>query len=84
MLHTSYAYHEIDTGDSPLVKRNPYRIPYALRVEVQTLVEEMVRKAAVEWATPVSVLCGFSRTECGYESASLLYDPSTGKYRSIE
>lgn len=41
--HTDLGYHEIDTGDARPVKRNPYRIPYALRDELRNQVEEMVK-----------------------------------------
>jgi hypothetical protein len=58
---TDFGYHEIDTGDARPVKRNPYRIPYALRDEMRNQVEEMVKrgvltKAATEWAAPVILI----------------------------
>jgi hypothetical protein len=58
---TDFGYHEIDTGDAPPVKRNPYRIPYALRDEMRNQVDEMVKrgvftKAAIEWAAPVILI----------------------------
>lgn len=58
---TNVGYHEIDTGDARPVKRNPYRIPYALQDELRNQVEEMVErgvltKAATEWAAPVILI----------------------------
>jgi hypothetical protein len=55
---TDCGYHEIDTGDAKPVKRNPYRIPYALRDELRHQIDEMVArgvltKAATEWSAPV-------------------------------
>jgi hypothetical protein len=56
MLYTGYVYHEIDNGNSAPVKSNPYHIPSALREEVKKKIEEMVRKAAMEWTTLVILI----------------------------
>jgi hypothetical protein len=64
---TDLGLHAIDTGDARPVKRNPYRIPYALRDELRNQVEEMVKrgvvtKAATEWAAPVILIRKKART----------------------
>jgi hypothetical protein len=56
---TDLGYH--DKGDARPVKRNPYRIPYALRDELRGQIEEMVNKGvltktATEWAAPVILI----------------------------
>ena len=39
--------HEIRTGDALPVKKNPYRVPYALRVEMEKQLDEMMRKGVI-------------------------------------
>jgi hypothetical protein len=51
----------IDRVTAPPLKKNPYRIPYALRYEMKMQIEEMVwrgilTKAATEWAAPVILI----------------------------
>lgn len=58
---TDFGYHEIDTGSAAPIKRNPYRIPYALRDELKNQIDEMVRKgvltkAATEYSAPVILI----------------------------
>jgi hypothetical protein len=56
--YTGYGSHEIRTGDARPVKKQPYRVPYALRDEMKRQIEEMkergvLSEAATEWAAPV-------------------------------
>jgi hypothetical protein len=50
--------HEIRTGDALPIKKNPYRVPYALRVEMRRQLDEMLAKGVITpcaspWAAPV-------------------------------
>jgi hypothetical protein len=58
---TSYGHHEIKTGDAAPVKKQPYRVPYALRDEMRRQLEEMkergvITEASSEWAAPVILI----------------------------
>jgi len=55
---TTKGFHEIRTGDALPVKKNPYRVPYALRDEMKNQLDEMIRKGVITpcaspWAAPV-------------------------------
>ena len=55
---TTKGSHEIRTGDALPIKKNPYRVPYALRDEMKKQLDEMVRKGVITpctspWAAPV-------------------------------
>jgi transposase InsO family protein len=55
---TTKGYHEIRTGDALPIKKNPYRVPYALRDEMKNQVGEMLTKGVITpcaspWAAPV-------------------------------
>jgi len=48
---TSQVEHSIETGDARPIKRNPYRIPYALKPVVDENIDEMLRKGVIEPST---------------------------------
>jgi hypothetical protein len=55
---TTKGFHEIRTGDALPVKKSPYHVPYALRQEMKSQLDEMIRKGVITpcaspWATPV-------------------------------
>jgi hypothetical protein len=55
---TTKGRHEIRTGDALSVKKNPYRVPYALRGEMKRQLDEMLDKGVITpcaspWAAPV-------------------------------
>lgn len=55
---TKNGCHEIRTGDALPIKKNPYRVPYALRGEVKRQLDEMLAKGVITpcaspWAAPV-------------------------------
>ena len=55
---TTKGYHEIRTGDALPIKKNPYRVPYALREEMRRQLDEMLAKGVITscaspWAAPV-------------------------------
>jgi hypothetical protein len=41
---TSQVEHSIETGNAKPIKRNPYRIPYALKAVVDEHIDEMLQK----------------------------------------
>jgi hypothetical protein len=43
--------HAIDTGDARPIKKNPYRIPHALKPVVREQIEEMLDKGIIEPST---------------------------------
>jgi hypothetical protein len=45
---TSYVKHAIDTGDARAIKKNPYRIPHALKSVVDEHIQEMIAKGIIE------------------------------------
>lgn len=58
---TSYGHHEIKTGNAAPVKKQQYRVPYALRDEMRRQIEEMkergvISEASSEWAAPVILI----------------------------
>jgi hypothetical protein len=55
---TTRGCHEIRTGDALPIKKNPYRVPYALREEMKRQLDEMLAKGVITpcaspWAAPV-------------------------------
>jgi len=55
---TTKGSHEIRTGDALPIKKNPYRVPYALRDEMKKQLDEMMKKGVITpcaspWAAPV-------------------------------
>jgi hypothetical protein len=55
---TTKGRHEIRTGDALPIKKNPYRVPYALRGEMKRQLDEMMDKGVITpfaspWAAPV-------------------------------
>jgi hypothetical protein len=55
---TAKGCHEIRTGDALPIKKNPYRVPYALREEMKRQLDEMLAKGVITpcaspWAAPV-------------------------------
>jgi hypothetical protein len=54
---TNKGFHEIQTGDALPIKKNPYRVPFALREEMRKQLD-MTQKGVItpafsEWAAPV-------------------------------
>jgi hypothetical protein len=45
---TDMVQHEIDTGDVKLIRRPPYRVPYAMRDELDRQVKTMLEKGIIE------------------------------------
>jgi hypothetical protein len=55
---TTKGCNEIRTGDALPIKRNPYRVPYALREEMKRQLDEILAKGVITpcgspWAAPV-------------------------------
>ena len=55
------ALHKIDTGDSPLIRYSPYRIPQKPEEEVNNEIEKMlemgiIRPSTSPWAAPVVIV----------------------------
>jgi hypothetical protein len=55
---TNKGFHEIKTGDTLPIKKNSYKVPFALRGEMQTQLDEMIQRDVItpscsEWAAPV-------------------------------
>jgi hypothetical protein len=51
-------FHEIKTGDALPIKKNPYKVPFALRSEMEKQLDEMMQRGVItpscsEWAAPV-------------------------------
>jgi hypothetical protein len=58
---TSYGFYEIKTSNSASVKKQKYRVPFALRDEMRRQIEEMkerrvMSEASSEWAAPVILI----------------------------
>jgi hypothetical protein len=58
---TTKGCHEIRTGDALPIKKNPYRVPYALKDEMKRQLDTMLEKGvttpcASSWAAPVILL----------------------------
>jgi hypothetical protein len=58
---TTKGSHKIRTRDALSIKKNPYRVPYALREEMKNQLDEMMRKGVITpcaspWAAPVILL----------------------------
>jgi hypothetical protein len=45
---TSQVKHSIDTGDAKPIKRNPYRIPHALKPVVEEHIDDMLQREIIE------------------------------------
>jgi hypothetical protein len=55
---TTKGRHEIRTGDALPIKKNPYRVPYALKDEMKRQLDDMLDKGVItpcasQWAAPV-------------------------------
>jgi hypothetical protein len=55
---TTKGFHEIRTGDALPIKKNPYRVPYALKDGMKRQLDEMLKKRMITpfaslWAAPV-------------------------------
>jgi hypothetical protein len=55
---TTKGYHEIRTGDALPIKKNAYRVPYALRDEMKEQLEDMLERGVITscaspWVAPV-------------------------------
>jgi hypothetical protein len=53
--------HTIVTADSKPIRKAPYRVPFALRKEMQNQVQEMLAKGVIEesvspWSSPAIFL----------------------------
>jgi hypothetical protein len=44
---TTKGFHEIRTGDALPIKKNAYRVPYALKDEMQKQIDEMLEKGVI-------------------------------------
>jgi hypothetical protein len=54
---TSYGHHGIKTSNAAPVKRQQYRVPYALRDEMRRQIEEVKKRdVSSEWAAPVILI----------------------------
>jgi hypothetical protein len=56
---TSQVQHGIETWDARPIKRNPYRIPHALKLVVSEHIDEMLKKGIIEpsafpWSSSIS------------------------------
>jgi len=54
---TDLVEHRVITGDARPIRKAPYRVPFALREEMETQVKDMLRKGGIEpssspWAAP--------------------------------
>ena len=55
---TTKGFHEIKTGDALPIKKNPYRVPFAIKDEMKKQLDEMIQREVItpslsEWAAPV-------------------------------
>jgi hypothetical protein len=55
---TTKGFHEIKTGDAMPIKKNPYKVPFALKDEMKKQLDEMIQRGVItpsysEWAAPV-------------------------------
>jgi hypothetical protein len=55
---TTKGSHEIGTGDALPIKKNPYRVPYAIWGEMKKQLDEIMKKGVITpspspWAAPV-------------------------------
>lgn len=53
--------HKIDTGDNPPIRKNPYRLPHALKPVVNTQIQDMHQKGIIResdspWGSPVVIV----------------------------
>lgn len=53
--------HKIETGDHPPIKKNPYRLPHALRPVVEEQINDMLQKGIIRpstspWSSPVVIV----------------------------
>ena len=58
---TNVVEYEIPVGDTPPIRRPPYRTPYALRDEMKTKVEKMLQQGVIResdspWSAPAIVV----------------------------
>jgi hypothetical protein len=45
---TDLVEHQIVTGDAKPIRKAPYRVPFALRQEMETQVKDMLKKGVIE------------------------------------
>ena len=55
---TNKGFHEIKTGDAAPIKKNPYKVPFALKDEVKKQLDDMLQRGVItpacsEWAAPI-------------------------------
>jgi hypothetical protein len=55
---TDLVEHRIITGDARPIKKRPYRVPFALREEMETQIQDMLERNVIEesssaWSSPV-------------------------------
>jgi hypothetical protein len=55
---TGKGFHEIKTGDALPIKKNMYKVPFALRNEMKIQLDEIIQRGVIthscsEWAAPV-------------------------------
>jgi hypothetical protein len=55
---TGVVQHKIETGDALPIRKAPYRVPFALRQEVDNQIQDMLRKGVIResnspWSAPV-------------------------------
>ena len=53
--------HKIDTGDNPPIQKNPYRLPFALKLVVEEQIKYMYQKGIIQesdspWGSPVDIV----------------------------
>ena len=58
---TNVVVHKIETGDATPIKKVPYKTPFALREEMNRLVQKMLDKGVISpsnspWSSPVFLL----------------------------
>jgi hypothetical protein len=58
---TKIIEHRIETGDSPSIKKAPYKVPFALRQEMNRQVQTMLDKGVIRpshspWSSPVILI----------------------------
>ena len=58
LRRTNLVKHDINTGDTPLIRQPPRRVPTTLQSELDNEIESMLAKGAIElgqspWASPV-------------------------------
>jgi hypothetical protein len=65
---TKIIEHRIETGDSPPIKKAPYKVPFTLRQEMNRQVQTMLDKGVIRpshspWSSPVVLVKIYQRTE---------------------